>query len=306
MKWCGLVCSLILASVSLLIVACTASVSVTDQASRVPRCTAIGQTWTSPIDGATLVCVPAGEFLMGAADDDALARGDEKPQHRVYLDAYWIGRTEVTNVSFARCLAAGACRPEIYDITATTYIPYAVHPDYKDYPAVLNESDAAAAYCQWAGGHLPTEAEWEKAARGTDNRRFPWGNEIDCAHAAYYGCTVPTTPSRDDSNGPRCGYSYSCQTVRVDSYSAGASPYGALNMAGNVWEWVADWYAPDYYAVSPVNNPIGPVDGKYRVLRGGGSKSFEQDLRVTARAAGRPNHVFDSQIGFRCVFSAPK
>ena len=306
MKWCGLVCSLILATVSLLLVACTGNVSVTDRASRVPMCTAIGQTWTSPIDGATLVCVPAGEFLMGAADDDALARDNEKPQHRVYLDAYWIGRTEVTNASFARCMAAGACRPKIYDITATTYIPYAVHPDYRDFPAVLDESDAAAAYCQWVGERLPTEAEWEKAARGTDNRRYPWGNEIDCAHAAYFDCTVNTSLPNDNANGPRCGYSYSCQTVRVDSHSAGASPYDALNMAGNVWEWVADWYSPDYYTVSPVNNPTGPANGKFRVLRGGGSKSYEQDLRVTARAVGSPNHVFDSQIGFRCVISASK
>jgi eukaryotic-like serine/threonine-protein kinase len=238
---------------------------------------------------------------MGAANNDPLARENEKPQHRVTLDGYWIDRTEITNAEFAQCLAAGACRPKIYDTAATTYIPYAVHPDYQDYPALLAEFEAAAAYCQWIGGRLPTEAEWEKAARGTDNRRYPWGNEIDCSHATYFGCTESTSQPDNSLNGPRCGYSYFCQTVRVDAHLIGASPYGALNMAGNVWEWVADWYSPDYYAVSPTANPLGPATGKYRVLRGGATKSYETDLRVTARASGSPNHFYDGQIGFRCV-----
>ena len=133
-----------------------------------PTCTEIGQTWTAPADGVILVCVPAGEFLMGAADDDPLAEDDEKPQHRVYLDAFWIERTEVTNANFAKCMAEGACRPQVYELSAKTYTPYAIHPDYQDFPALLYKADVAAAYCQWAGRRLPTEAEWEKAARGTD------------------------------------------------------------------------------------------------------------------------------------------
>ena len=304
MKYCRLVFRVLPAALIVFSVACNAGNDAVNRAVPVPPCANIGQTWTSPKDGMTLVCVPAGEFLMGAADDDPLARVNEKPQHRVYLDAYWIDRTEVTNASFASCMAAGACRPKIYDTQATTYIPYAVNPDYRDFPADLDEADAAAAYCQWVGGRLPTEAEWEKAARGIDGRRFPWGNEIDCLHAAYYDCTANSSQSSGTANGPRCGYSYFCQTVRVDSYPVGASPYGVLNMAGNVWEWVADWYSPDYYAVSPATNPTGPAAGKYHVLRGGGNKSFEQDLRVTARAAGSPSHFFDGQLGFRCAFGA--
>lgn len=287
-------------------VACGGSDRVADEAGSVPPCMAPGQAWTSPIDGATLVCVPAGEFLMGAAEDDVAAMDDEKPAHRVYLDAYWIDRTEVTNAQFARCLAAGACQPKVYDTVAKTYIPYAVHPDYQDFPAILYEVDVADAYCRWAGRRLPTEAEWEKAARGTDDRRFPWGNKIDCSHATYFACMASAAQPDDKLNGPRCGYSYFCRTVRVDAHPAGASPYGALNMAGNVWEWVADWYSPDYYLISPTNNPIGPATGEYRVIRGGGVKNFEQDLRVTARAGGSASHFLDGQLGFRCASTATK
>ena len=109
-----------------------------------PACTEIGQTWTSPMDGAVLVCVPAGEFLMGAAESDAQATDDEKPPHPVYLDAFWLDRTEVTNANFAKCMEAGACRPEIYEVSALTYTPYGVHPDYQDFPALLYEADVAA------------------------------------------------------------------------------------------------------------------------------------------------------------------
>jgi eukaryotic-like serine/threonine-protein kinase len=303
MKHGGLFRGSILMAFSLVVVACSGNVNVIDQTRHVPACTRVGQTWTSPIDGATLVCVPAGEFLMGAASDDVLAREDEKPQHRVYLDAYWIDRTEVTNADFAQCMAAGACRPKVYDTETKTYVAYAVHPDYQDYPALVYEDDDPAAYCRWAGRRLPTEAEWEKAARGTDGRRYPWGDEINCSQATYADCTMNSDQPTDSRNGPGCGYSAFCHTTSVNALPAGASFYGALNMAGNVWEWVADWYAADYYAVSPTHNPIGPDSGEYRVRRGGGNKRGEQDLRVTARAGGSVSHFFDGQIGFRCALS---
>lgn len=263
-------------------------------------CTAVGQTRVWSGDGTVQVCVPAGNFLMGAANDDPLAGDNEKPQHQVYLNAFWIDRTEVTNADFARCMAEGACNPQIYETSAKTYTPYAVHPDYQDFPALLYEDDVAVAYCAWAGKRLPTEAEWEKAARGLDGlRRYAWGNDLDCTTARYLGCDIPAAPAGE--NAPRCGYSGHCRVNRVDDYPSGASFYGALNMTGNVWEWVADWYSADYYAASPADNPTGPATGEFRVRRGGGAKSVARDMRVTVRADGLPHHYFDGQMGFRCA-----
>jgi iron(II)-dependent oxidoreductase len=206
----------------------------------------------------------------------------------------------VTNANFAQCVAAGACRPKVYETSALTFVPYAVHPDTQDFPVLLDESDVAAAYCQWAGRRLPTEAEWEKAARGPDGRIYPWGNTpLDCSQANYYACHQPPA----DLTAPRCGNSAHCPTHKVDDYLAGVSPYGALNMVGNVWEWVADWYAPDYYAHSPTRNPTGPDTGEFKARRGGGSRSLPQELRVTMRASGKPHHYFDGQMGFRCAAS---
>lgn len=263
-----------------------------------PRCSRIGQIWISPLDGMELVCVPAGHFIMGAPESDLAAGDDEKPQHQVNLDAFWVDRTEVTNSNYARCVAAGACHPKIYETTALTYTPYSVHPDWQQNPALIYYADDAVAYCRWAGRRLPTEAEWEKAARGTDSRLFPWGNELDCDHANYYICNhVPEY----DPRGPRCGYSSYCRTADVNDYPTGASPYGALNMAGNVWEWVSDFYSPDYYTVSSSDNPSGPKTGEFRVRRGGGSTSLAADLRLTTRASGKGEHYYDGQMGFRCA-----
>ena len=266
-----------------------------------PECSKINQNWTSPIDGEVLLCVPAGEFSMGASETDSQANADEKPKHTILLDAFWIDRTEVTNANFAKCLADDACHPKIYDQSALTYIPYAVHPDFQNFPALVYEADAAADYCQWAGRRLPTEAEWEKAARGTNGRIYPWGDDLNCSKANYLGCD---NASKFDSKGPRCGSSGYCRTSRVDDFPLGASPYGVLNMAGNVWEWVGDWYSKDYYANSPTHNPSGPKDGEFKVRRGGGNSSISSDLRVTSRASGQGDHYFDGQMGFRCAISA--
>jgi formylglycine-generating enzyme required for sulfatase activity len=254
-----------------------------------PACTEIGQRWVSPIDGATLMCVPAGEFLMGASETDAQAGRDEQPQHRVYLDAFWIDRTEVTNANFAQCVADGVCHPRRYTpyssgVSSITRLDYYENLAYADYPVLMFDAAEAQTYCQWAGRRLPSEAEWEKAARGPDERIFPWGNELDCSRASYLSCTEDTTV--------------------VDEPQVGASPYGVLNLAGNVWEWVADWYDPDYYANSPDKNPAGPETGEHKVRRGGGWRSLAKDLRVTNRASGKAHHYFDGQMGFRCAISA--
>ena len=130
---------------------------------------------------------------MGASENDTLADPDEKPAHQVYLDAYWIDQTEVTNAMFARCVTAGACHerkysPYLWGVRLPNGTPYYGEVDYRDYPVIMLDSEEAQAYCRWAGRRLPYEAEWEKAARGTDGRLYPWGSGLDCEHANFLGC----------------------------------------------------------------------------------------------------------------------
>jgi eukaryotic-like serine/threonine-protein kinase len=267
-----------------------------------PGCVKAGQSRISPKDKAVMMCVPAGEFIMGASETDPEAGEDEKPQHRVLLNAFWIDQTEVTNADFARCMTDGDCQPKIYETSALTYTPYSIHPDYQNHPALIYIASDAADYCRWAGKRLPTEAEWEKAARGTEGRLYPWGNRLDCTRANYYICNHVL---EYDPKGPRCGYSSYCRTASVEDYPTGASPYGVLNMSGNVWEWVSDWYSEDYYSRSPYENPQGPEEGEFQVRRGGGSTSLAADLRITTRASGKGEHYYDGQMGFRCAQSSP-
>jgi formylglycine-generating enzyme required for sulfatase activity len=216
-----------------------------------------------------LVYIPAGEFLMGSADSDGEAFSNEKPQHRVYLDAYWIDRTEVTQGMYARCVAAGKC----------------MQPDCShggdNYPVVCMGWDDAAAYCAWAGRRLPTEAEWEKAARGMDGRKYPWGNRAPDSGLLNFNRNVGNT-------------------TEVGHYPGGASPYGVLDLAGNVTEWVADWYAANYYASSPSRHPSGPSSGKYRVLRGGSWAYDLLSIRLAIRYGFPPDRQNDCG-GFRCA-----
>lgn len=225
---------------------------------------------------------------MGSAENDLVAAQDEKPQHQVYLDAFWIDRTEITNAMFAQCVATGACHkrtysPYLWGVQLPNGTPYYGEMTYQDYPVIMLDSDEAEAYCQWAGRRLPYEAEWEKAARGTDGRLYSWGSELDCEHASYLEC----------KKGP----------ASITSYRLGASPYGALNMSGNMWEWTEDWYDQGYYTQSPTRNPHGPANGEYRVLRGGGWNSITRELRVVNRSTGKPEHSTDGAIGIRCAMS---
>jgi eukaryotic-like serine/threonine-protein kinase len=241
----------------------------------------IGTTITSDIDGMMLVYVPEGEFLMGSSDADVDANPDEKPRHKVYIDAFWIDRTEITWGMYEKCVTAKQCTPP-GDILGDDNIGDDTFP-------VKNVNwDQAAAYCTWARRHLLTEAEWEKAARGTDGRIYPWGNQAPndelgniIAHEGY--------------------------TTAVGIFPAGASPYGALDMAGNVWEWVQDWYGETYYTDSPYRNPTGPTSGIGRVMRGGIHSPVWRTGNVpSARAAFRdwnlPNKNVDS-YGIRCMLN---
>jgi formylglycine-generating enzyme required for sulfatase activity len=232
-----------------------------------------GATQTRSADGMVMVYVPAGQFTMGSND----GADDEKPVHTVTLDAFWIDRTEVTNAQYQKCVAAGAC-------SASSYADDSRYNGSQQ-PVVGVSWNDADAYCRWAGARLPTEAEWEKAARGTNGRIYPWGNERpDCNKAQYGGCAG--------------------QTVPVGSKAARASPYGALDMAGNAWEWVNDWYDSGYYAISPTSNPQGPDSGDYRVLRGGSWNFGESDVRAANRYDVVPTYRGDG-VGFRCVVAGP-
>ena len=266
--------------------AATASLAPTDTLLPTPTATplpsptpAAGEIRVSDTDNMEMVYVPAGDFSMGSPTGAA----DAQPVHTVTLGAFWIDRREVTNAEYTLCLQAGVClRP--FTNGSNTHIDYFANPIYKNYPVIDLRWSSADKYCTWAGRRLPTEAEWEKAARGTDGRTYPWGNGEPTAKLLNFNNPVG-------------------DTLAVGSYLKGASPYGALDMAGNVMEWVADWYGSVYYASSPQANPTGPADGTYKVLRGG---SWHSDVYAVMSAA-RHYQAPDTRnivVGFRCALSA--
>jgi len=231
-----------------------------------------------------MVYVPAGEFIMGSDDGASY----EQPVHTVYLDAFYIDKTEVTNAQYRVCVEAGACNAPL----DTTYYDNA---NYTQHPVVYVFWNDADAYCRWTGKRLPTEAEWEKAARGMDERKYPWGNTFDGERLNFCdrNCEFDWKDAGTDD-----GYA---QTAPVGSFQAGASPCGALDMAGNVAEWVADWYDGDYYNRSPSRNPPGPDSGPGWVMRGGSWIDIVELVRSDARNF-RPTYT-DFSIGFRCATS---
>ncbi len=237
-------------------------------------------TQISSVDGMEMVFIPAGEFPMGADDSDPEADAVEKPQHWLYLSPYWIDLTEITNAMYAQCVKAGDCQPP-EKVSSKTRPAYYNESQYQDYPVVYVSWEDASAYCHWAGRRLPSEAEWEKAARGTDGRLYPWGEAPADTRKANFNNLVG-------------------DTTRVGSYLAGASPFGVLDMAGNVAEWVADWYGDGYYAASPYKNPPGPKSGEFRMLRGGSWFNMAHALRTTFRLWNYPN-LRSETIGFRCA-----
>ncbi len=255
---------------------------------------------TTPRDGAEIVLVPEGEFLMGSdPGNDPYFWGAEAPSHVVTVNTFWIYRTEVTNAMYQACVADHACPlpDQSYAVMTKTY--YGA-PAYADYPVIYVTYTDALAYCRWAGGRLPTEAEWEKAARGTDGILFPWGNRPPDARRANL-CDRACARGEERENGFTDGYP---GPAPVGSFPTGASPYGAFDMAGNVWEWTSDWFQAAYYQKSPYNNPRGPTSGSRRVIRGGGWNNPAGGVRTVARASMPPAESRDT-IGFRCVIDNP-
>jgi len=235
------------------------------------------------------VFVSAGSFMMGSEG----GTDNEQPVHEVTLDAFWIDRTEVTNAQYAACVDDGACDPP-GNSSSDTRGSYYGNPEYADYPVIHVSWDDAAAYAAWAGGRLPTEAEWEYAARGPESLEYPWGNTFDGERLNFCDANCPFDPrnsSWDDGHA---------DTAPAGSYPEGASWAGALDMAGNVWEWTNDWYDSDYYTRSPGNNPTGPETGQYRALRGGSWGSFGQNSRAAVRLIDIPVIRYNL-IGFRVV-----
>ncbi len=268
--------------IAALLVGCR-SLSSTPILTTLPTATpalSIGSTSIAEKDGMVLMYVPAGEFRMGSSDADRDAQSDEQPQHTVYLDAFWIDRTEVTNAMYAKCVAAGACEPP-WSRNSYTFHAYYGDPRFDNYPAAWMNWPAAKAYCEWAGRRLPTEAEWEKAARGTDGRLYPWGNTAPNSQLLNFSANLG-------------------DTTEVGSYPAGASPYGALDMAGNLWEWVADWYDNDYYARSSSTNPPGPEPQAYHSCRGGSWNNTASYIRAAFRGNDDPGKC-DGLTGIRCA-----
>ncbi len=245
----------------------------------------IGSTMISEKDGMTLLYVPAGNFTMGSDSDEY---PDEKPVHTVYLDSYWIDQTEVDNAMYAKCVADRSCESP-RNTSSSTNPDYYGNSKFDKYPVIYVDWNMAKTYCEWAGRQLPTEAQWEKAASWDENtqtkRLYPWGNTLDCSFANY----------RDD-------YKHCVgDTTAVKSYESGKSFYGAYDMAGNVFEWISDWYNETYYQSSPSSNPLGPDLGQYRVQRGS-SWDDEYYLRTTTRASISPDTVIYF-VGFRCARS---
>jgi len=230
-----------------------------------------------PVEIPDMVYVPEGEFVMGSE----WGEWDEEPRHIVELNAFYIDKYETTNEEYQRCIDARRCDPQAFRRDRSVMGPRQ--------PVVAVGWDDAVRYCRFAGKRLPTEAEWEKAARGTDERRYPWGNEW---HRDWVNL-----------HGPEDGFA---ATAPVGSFPGNVSPYGAFDMAGNAWEWVSDFHDKHYYRASPRENPKGPKTGVRHVMRGG---SWLYDVPFftmsTNRSPGRPL-VHKIYVGFRCAMDAPR
>jgi eukaryotic-like serine/threonine-protein kinase len=224
-----------------------------------------------------MVLVPGGTFTMGGGD-----QRDSQPAHDVTLSPFFMDQHEVTNARYVACVDDGACTPPLRRGSETRGA-YFSEPAFAEYPVINVTWDQAQAFCRWEGKRLPTEAQWEYAAMGEDGRRYPWGNNFDAN-------LVPVRAN---------------DTVQTGSFPENVSPFGLFDMAGNVVEWVADWYAEDYYSTSPGTDPTGPETGTRKVMRGGSWGNPDAAIYATTRRFSRPPNGADVDIGFRCAMPAP-
>ncbi len=237
-------------------------------------------------EDATMVLIPAGEFQMGSAS----GHYQEQPVHSINLDNYFIDRNEVTNALYEKCVRSGACSSP-GDPGSFNRESYFRNSTYADYPVIYVNWEQSSNYCAWRGARLPTEAEWERAARGgLKGMEYPWGNDPPvCRKGAENGAMF-------DDGGDCIDF----DTEAVGSYAPNG--YGLYDMAGNVWEWVMDWYMDTFYSISPLENPLGPRNGEFRVLRGGAWYGDPDSLRVSDRFSLNPDDQLNN-VGFRCVSS---
>ncbi len=271
----------------------------------------VGDEKVRPVDGARMVFVPTGQFTMGSdrymaryaerlceASSGALAVAtcqpaafrDEQPAHTVSLDAFWLDRTEVTNSQYQRCVEAGACDPPALS-SSFSRPKYFGEPAFAAYPVVNLTWQMASKYCAWAGARLPTEAEWEYAARGPENRIFAWGNDFDRTKLNYCDASCPLLSDKTYDDGYP-------DSAPVGSFPAGASWVHALDLTGNVREWVADWLGK--YPSESSANPAGPASGDLKITRGGAWYDTPDDVRAANRG-GESLEYYRDNLGFRCA-----
>jgi formylglycine-generating enzyme required for sulfatase activity len=244
-----------------------------------------------------MVYVPSGIFRMGNDESEP----DESPSHIVRLDAYYVDETEVSNGQYAQCVAEGECQPPGRS-GATFHPAYYGDPGYDDYPVIFVNWNDARDFCSWRGARLPSEAEWERAA-GFDPEMgikytYPWGDIFDGTLLNF--CDV-NCPDQDRNSDFDDGHG---DTAPLGSYPDGRSPLGLLDMSGNVMEWVSDWYDPRAYEGAADTNPLGPLDGQFKSIRGGSWLSSEDQVRVSGRGSYDPS-VRRAHLGFRCALTAP-
>ncbi len=297
----------------------------------------LGDTKLRKLDNMEMVFVPSGTFLMGSSDDQIdnamndckkmyhkekdcqrhIYSNQEQPQHEVYVDAFWIDKTEVSNSQFCKFIntkgnqmtngvkwfePGAGHRGIIYGYIQEIDGVFTPKTGYENHPAIEVSWYGAKAYCDWVDGRLPTEAEWEYAAKGESNNIYPWGNEFKGNLVNYRDSTFNFDNMGKDTSFSD-GYS---EWAPVSSYHAGASWCGALNMAGNIHEWVSDWYSVDYYSISPKDNPKGPKNGTLKIGKGGSWYDPSWHVRCSYRKVLTPSSARMHWIGFRCVKLAEK